>query len=79
MIIDGQVYREDPHPKWCFCKDCLAEDETKRAFADSFENTFGALPTADTEDIEEHWDSHAERSHRYRSGDQSDGFRADND
>lgn len=79
MIIDGQVYRDDPHPKWCFCKPCLAEDITKRHFAEAFEDTFGELPTADTEDIEEHFEDYAERSNRPYSWDQSDGIRADND
>jgi hypothetical protein len=79
MIIEGQVYRDNPHPQWCFCEECLKADINKRHFADAFENTFGELPTVDTEDIEDQWDEFAEKSHRPYSWDQSDGTRADND
>lgn len=76
MIIDGRVYREDPHPKWCLCDECVTKDVLKKSFVESYENTFGKRPESATED---EMDAHAERTNRFYSWDQSDGHRADND
>lgn len=37
MIIDGQVYRDEPHPKWCMCDECVPEDPEKKVFAEAID------------------------------------------
>lgn len=76
MIINGKVYRDEKHPKWCLCPECVTKDAMKQSFVESYQNTFGKEPEDATE---EETDSIAENNHRIYSRDQSDGTRADND
>jgi len=76
MIIDGKVYRDQEHQKWCLCPTCVAKDVMKKSFAETYRETFEKDPAEMTE---EEWDSISEGNHRFYSWDQSDGFRAAND